>query len=145
MQFIPFGVCHDADDTIGFRIKTPDGAIGFATDVGQITEDLIAQFRGCRLLVLESNHDSELLRVSPYPPSLRSRIGGDDGQIDLEQMAQVFGKQFGGAGLGCRGGFGQDDLCAHGVLRRQREHGGTAAGDEGQGNPGKSCEKRKGS
>ncbi len=87
MQFIPFGVCHDADDTIGFRIKTPDGAIGFATDVGQITEDLIAQFRGCRLLVLESNHDSELLRVSPYPPSLRSRIGGDDGHLSNEAVA----------------------------------------------------------
>ena len=87
MQFVPFGVCHDADDTLGFRINTPDGAIGFATDVGRITEDLISRFATCRLLVMESNHAVELLRVSPYAASVRSRIAGNDGHLSNEDVA----------------------------------------------------------
>jgi len=87
LRFIPFGVSHDADEALGFRIETPDGAIGFATDVGQITDDLVARFSDCRVLVVESNHAVELLRVSPYAPSVRMRIGGDGGHLSNEALA----------------------------------------------------------
>jgi len=100
MQFVPFGVCHDADDTLGFRINTPDGAIGFATDVGRITEDLISRFATCHLLVMESNHAVELLRVSPYAASVRSRIAGDDGHLSNEDVA-AFVRDHLGADVRC--------------------------------------------
>tara|TARA_B100000745_G_scaffold63961_1_gene37781 strand:+ start:1185 stop:1985 length:801 start_codon:yes stop_codon:yes gene_type:complete len=100
MQFVPFGVCHDADDTLGFRVNTPDGAIGFATDVGKITEDLISRFAACRVLVMESNHAVELLRVSPYAASVRSRIAGDDGHLSNEDVA-TFVRDHLGADVRC--------------------------------------------
>ncbi|MDP6371907.1 MAG: MBL fold metallo-hydrolase [Vicinamibacterales bacterium] len=96
LRFVPFGVSHDADETLGFRVETPEGAIGFATDVGQITDDLVARSSDCRMLVMESNHAVELLRVSPYAPSVRSRIGGDGGHLSNEALAAFIREHLGG-------------------------------------------------
>ncbi len=87
LRFIPFEVPHDAAGTVAFRIETPEGAIGYATDVGRPTPALIERFRDCRLLVIESNHAAELLRVSPYTRSTRERIAGDGGHLSNESLA----------------------------------------------------------
>ena len=87
LRFIPFEVPHDASETVGFRIETPEGAIGYATDVGACTPALIERFRDCRLLVIESNHASELLRVSPYARTTRDRIAGAGGHLSNESLA----------------------------------------------------------
>ena len=87
LQFLPFVVPHDAGETLAFRIDTPDGRIGFATDVGYVTPELATQFRECCLLVIESNHAVDLLRVSPYARSVRARIGGNDGHLSNEALA----------------------------------------------------------
>ena len=71
LRFIPFQVPHDASETVAFRIETPEGAIGYATDIGTLTPLMIERFHDCRLLVIESNHATELLRVSPYARSTR--------------------------------------------------------------------------
>ncbi|MYN63732.1 MAG: MBL fold metallo-hydrolase [Acidobacteria bacterium] len=85
--FVPFAVPHDAAETLAFRIETPEGAIGYATDVGALRPVLIERFRDCRLLVIESNHAAELLRVSPYARSTRERIAGDGGHLSNESLA----------------------------------------------------------
>ena len=87
LRFIPFAVPHDAAETMAFRIETPEGAIGYATDVGALRPVLIERFRDCRLLVIESNHAAELLRVSPYARSTRERIAGDGGHLSNESLA----------------------------------------------------------
>ena len=96
----PFTIPHDASETVGFRIETAEGVIGFATDVGTATEDLIRRFRDCHLLVVESNHAVELLRVSPYAPSTRTRIAGVNGHLSNEALA-AFVRQHLGASVRC--------------------------------------------
>ena len=87
LRFMPFAVPHDASETVAFRIETPEGVIGYATDVGTLTPKLIDRFCDCSLLVIESNHAAELLRVSPYARSTRERIAGDGGHLSNESLA----------------------------------------------------------
>ena len=100
LRFIPFAVPHDASETVAFRIETPEGGIGYATDVGAVTPALIERFRDCRLLVMESNHAGELLRVSPYARSTRERIAGAGGHLSNESLA-VFVRDHLGAAVRC--------------------------------------------
>ncbi len=86
LGFEPFAVPHDAA-AVGFRIDTPDGAVGYATDVGMLTRAIVGRFRHCRVLVIESNHAIELLRVSPYPRSTRTRIASAEGHLSNESLA----------------------------------------------------------
>jgi phosphoribosyl 1,2-cyclic phosphodiesterase len=86
--FVPFEVPHDASQTLAFRIETTDGAIGFATDIGAIPRELEKRFRDCRVVVIESNHAIDLLRVSPYAASTRARIGSDRGHLSNEALAR---------------------------------------------------------
>lgn len=86
-RFLPFRVPHDAAETLAFRVETIDGAIGFATDIGSTLPELAARFRDCRVLVMESNHAADLLRVSPYAPPTRARIGSDYGHLSNEALA----------------------------------------------------------
>ncbi len=87
LQFYSFRIPHDASETIAFRIETTDGVIGFATDIGATTDELIEQFRDCLVLVVESNHATELLRVSPYDSATRSRIASVQGHLSNESLA----------------------------------------------------------
>jgi phosphoribosyl 1,2-cyclic phosphodiesterase len=100
LRFIPFEVPHDASETVAFRIETPEGAIGYATDIGTLTPLLIERFRDCRVLVIESNHATELLRVSPYARSTRERIAGDGGHLSNESLA-AFVRDHLGASVRC--------------------------------------------
>ena len=100
LRFVPFEVPHDSAQTVAFRVDTPEGAIGYATDVGTVTPVLIERFRDCRLLVMESNHAGELLRVSPYTRSTRERIAGDDGHLSNESLA-AFVRDHLGAAVRC--------------------------------------------
>ena len=87
LQFDTVIVPHDASETVAFRIETDAGAIGFATDVGVMTSALVERFRDCRVLVVESNHATELLRVSPYDRATRARIGSARGHLSNESLA----------------------------------------------------------
>ena len=87
-RFTPFEVSHDAAAaTVAFQIETPDGTIGFATDVGVVTPSLQARFRCCRVLVMESNHATDLLQVGPYARSTKARISGARGHLSNESLA----------------------------------------------------------
>ena len=88
LRFNPFVIPHDASETVAFRIETPEGAIGFATDIGAVTAQLVNLFADCRVLVIESNHAVELLRVSPYDAATRSRIASAQGHLSNEALAE---------------------------------------------------------
>ena len=100
LRFYPFTVPHDARQTVAFQIETLSGTVGFATDIGEITAELIERFRDCRVLVLESNHATELLRVSPYAASTRARIGSTQGHLSNEALA-AFVRRHLGASVRC--------------------------------------------
>ena len=100
-QFTPFEVSHDAAaETLAFQIETPDGAIGFATDVGVVSPSLRARFRDCRVLVMESNHATDLLQVGPYARSTKARISGARGHLSNESLA-VFVREHLGRSVRC--------------------------------------------
>ena len=86
LRFVPFAIPHDAA-AVGFRVETAEGAIGYATDVGALTPPIAARLRDCRVLVIESNHAAELLRVSPYARATRERIASAEGHLSNEALA----------------------------------------------------------
>jgi phosphoribosyl 1,2-cyclic phosphodiesterase len=59
--------------------------LGVLTDLGSITPHVIDNFRGCRSLLLEFNHDLAMLREGPYPYHLKHRVGGDWGHLNNQQ------------------------------------------------------------
>jgi len=86
-----FPITHDAAAPVGYVIETPEGKIGIATDLGIATRLVTDRLRGCRALILESNHDEELLRDGPYPWHLKQRIRGNHGHLSNSASAELLG------------------------------------------------------
>ena len=77
----PFSIPHDAADPVGFSIYCEDRQISIVTDVGCITEAIFDEIVGADLLLLEANHEKEILLMSRYPYHLKHRILGDKGHL----------------------------------------------------------------
>ena len=77
-----FSIPHDAQDPVGFLIRTPFGNVGFATDLGHATKMIIERIKPSNILVLESNHDVKLLQNDTKRPwATKQRILSRHGQI----------------------------------------------------------------
>jgi phosphoribosyl 1,2-cyclic phosphodiesterase len=70
----PFTIPHDAADPVGFVFRAEGVRMGFATDLGYIPPNVRAQLKGLDLLLLESNHDLEMLKDGPYPWAVKQRV-----------------------------------------------------------------------
>lgn len=77
----PFPITHDASDPVGFLLEGTEGKVGVATDLGIVTGLVREKLRGCRGLVLEANHDEEMLMGGPYPWHLKQRIKSRHGHL----------------------------------------------------------------
>ena len=86
-----FPVTHDAQAPVGFTVSGPAGKVGVATDLGIATRLVAEELRHCRTLVLESNHDEEMLRDGPYPWPLKQRIKGNHGHLSNRDSADLLG------------------------------------------------------
>ena len=95
LGFQAFTVPHDSVETLAFRVETPHGPIGFATDIGTMTPKLAGHFRDCVALVIESNHSTEMLESGPYAPWMKSRIGGPQGHLSNEALADFIRSDLG--------------------------------------------------
>lgn len=80
-EIAPFPITHDASEPVGFLLETPEGRIGVATDLGIATRLVADQLKQCRVLILESNHDENMLRDGPYPWHLKQRIRSNHGHL----------------------------------------------------------------
>jgi phosphoribosyl 1,2-cyclic phosphodiesterase len=69
-----FSIPHDARDPVGFRLEVQGVSIGVATDLGYIPESVKYHLRRCDLLMLEANHDLDMLKVGPYPWAVKQRV-----------------------------------------------------------------------
>jgi phosphoribosyl 1,2-cyclic phosphodiesterase len=89
LQLMPYTVAHDAQEPL--QLRCSDGArhLGVLTDAGSITPHLLAHLRGCDALLLECNHDREMLAASSYPASLKARVGGRLGHLSNDTAAQI--------------------------------------------------------
>ncbi|MCB9555183.1 MAG: MBL fold metallo-hydrolase [Deltaproteobacteria bacterium] len=87
----PFAVPHDSrGGALGFRIETPCGErLGFATDIGAITAEVIKALSGCTILAIEANHDRERLWAGPYPQFLKHRIASQRGHLSNADAARL--------------------------------------------------------
>lgn len=89
MQVTPFAVPHDSTECVGYRID--EGGVRFAliTDIGHITDQVREEVNHANYLVLESNHDTEMLMAGPYPAYLKGRISGPTGHLSNKEAAQL--------------------------------------------------------
>ncbi len=95
----PFSVSHDAVDPVGYTVSDGKSKIGIATDMGIISDSVRRSLADCDVLVIESNHDVELLKVGSYPLHLKRRILGDRGHLSNEASANFICEIFGGKRL----------------------------------------------
>jgi phosphoribosyl 1,2-cyclic phosphodiesterase len=87
-----FPVPHDAREPVQYVLSDGRARLGMLTDVGHVTEHMVARLDGCDALVLECNHDIGLLRGGGYPPALKARILGRHGHLDNEAAAGLLGR-----------------------------------------------------
>ncbi|MGN6555837.1 MAG: MBL fold metallo-hydrolase [Verrucomicrobiota bacterium] len=85
-----FSIPHDAQDPVGFLLRAPGTNIGFLTDLGHATKLVLERVRCANVLVLEANHDVQLLQDCPRRPwSLKQRILGRHGHLSNEAAADA--------------------------------------------------------
>ncbi len=82
MELSSFATSHDSLGSCGYRLNLPDGKVfSLCTDTGILTDEIKAAISGSDAVLLESNHDVEMLKNGPYPPILKVRIMSDRGHI----------------------------------------------------------------
>ena len=89
LEISSFSITHDATDPVGFVISSSEGRVGYATDLGIATRLVADQLKGVRVLVLESNHDEQMLLDGPYPWPLKQRIQGRHGHLSNRAAAEL--------------------------------------------------------
>jgi phosphoribosyl 1,2-cyclic phosphodiesterase len=85
----PFSISHDARDPAGFTIGANGSRIGIATDLGCVTALVREHLRGCRMLIVEANHDVDMLRDGPYPWFLKQRIRSRTGHLSNQESCRL--------------------------------------------------------
>ena len=97
-----FPTSHDSADSVGYRISLCDGercvTLGYATDLGVVTPAVEQALTGCEGVVLESNHDEEMLMSGPYPYHLKKRIISRRGHLSNHDCA-VFATRWASCGM----------------------------------------------
>lgn len=87
-----FTVPHDSLDNIGFKIKYGDVTFCLMTDIGHVTPDIEAAVSEADYLVIEANHDEEMLRTGPYSDYLKGRVAGANGHLSNRVCAETLRK-----------------------------------------------------
>jgi len=82
-------ITHDAVDPLCYTFKNEQSKIGIATDLGAVNNEVIENFKDCDLLMIESNHDIEMLKVGPYPIYLKRRILSEYGHLSNEDAGYI--------------------------------------------------------
>jgi len=93
----PFTVPHDAADPVGFTFRAEGMKVAFAIDLGYIPPNVCDHLRGSDVLVMESNHDLEMLRGGPYPWSVKQRVMSRVGHLSNDKLADFFRDDYDGS------------------------------------------------
>ena len=87
-----FRTSHDSLMSVGYRIEYEDEgvvhAIGYATDIGYVSDDVREALIGCEAVVIESNHDVDMLMRGPYPADLKRRVRSSHGHLSNADCAE---------------------------------------------------------
>ncbi len=85
----PFPISHDAADPVCYTLQKDEAKVGIATDMGIYDDGVINNLGDCDVVLLEANHDINLLQVGPYPYALKLRILGDRGHLSNDASARL--------------------------------------------------------
>jgi len=96
VEIVPFRVPHDATEPVAFSLTCGGVKITQLTDIGYIPDHVAERLRGSHLLILESNHDLEMLRVGPYPWNLKQRLMGRYGHLSNTAVSRFIRDQYDG-------------------------------------------------
>ncbi|HQR38816.1 MAG TPA: MBL fold metallo-hydrolase [Blastocatellia bacterium] len=97
LDFHPFTVPHDAVDSYAFAVESGGAKVALVTDLGYITRLVCDRVRGADVLILESNHDVEMLKICPqYPWSLKQRVLSKHGHLSNESVTKFLARDFDG-------------------------------------------------
>ena len=80
---------HDAADPVALRLETREGSVGYAMDLGHAPKAVRSLLEGCEILIVEANHDVEMLEQGPYPEDLKDRLRGPRGHLSNEEAAEL--------------------------------------------------------
>ena len=89
LQLTPFAVPHDAQEPLQLCCSDGRHQLGILTDLGHATESVLQHLSRCQALLLEFNHDSDLLQQGPYPAFLKQRVAGKLGHLSNADAAQI--------------------------------------------------------
>lgn len=92
LEVEPVAVPHDAAEPLQFVVGDGARRVGVLTDLGHPSDAVAAGYAGCDALVLECNHDAELLANGAYPGFLKARVGGDRGHLSNAQAAALLAR-----------------------------------------------------
>ena len=92
----PFTIPHDAADPVGFTFRAEGIKVGVVTDLGYLPLSVLDHLRGSDALVIESNHDLEMLRGGPYPWSVKQRVMSRVGHLSNDALADFFCNDYDG-------------------------------------------------
>jgi len=81
LEIHPFQVSHDTADPVGFVVSDASSSLGYCTDTGRVTKLINHHLRKCRALILEANHDPQMLMDGPYPMPLKQRVRSSQGHL----------------------------------------------------------------
>ena len=89
LQAMPFTVPHDAREPLQLRCTDGHRHLGVITDLGHVSSHVVASLQGCHALLLEANHDPDLLQASGYPVFLKQRVSGPWGHLANHAAADL--------------------------------------------------------
>jgi phosphoribosyl 1,2-cyclic phosphodiesterase len=96
LLFTPFAVPHDAADPIAFCIEKDGVKIAIVLDLGYMSNLAVERLKGCDAIMLESNHDINMLKVGPYPWALKQRVMSRRGHLSNDSVAEYLSAGFDG-------------------------------------------------
>lgn len=88
MKINSFCCSHDVD-CVGYKISADGKTLAVATDTGVVTECMLGELTGCDAVMLECNHDPEMLKNGPYPFQLKQRIASKEGHLSNGDCAKT--------------------------------------------------------
>lgn len=89
LEILPFSIDHDAANPVAYRVKNGKKTVAVATDMGHYDQYIVDHLQGLDALLLESNHDVNMLQTGPYPYYLKRRILGEHGHLSNENAGRL--------------------------------------------------------
>lgn len=89
---MPFSTSHDAMDSCGFSIENEDKKISIATDLGEMTREVMNSLKQSKFILLEANYEPEVLKFCGYPYPVKMRIAGNRGHLSNQDAGGTISK-----------------------------------------------------